>query len=636
MRRFSIIKELSSNLCDIFFESTGDLMLHLDADGTILNCNGAFCRTFGFKKEEVIGKKCYSVVHKTEFYIEECPLKRSKVSRQREEMEMKIGDRFFRVTTEPIFNKDGEISGFAHIATDITSYKSLINRLEESEFRFKELFNNSKDGQLIMTDIFIDANERMAEIFKCKISDIINKRPSDFSPLFQPDGSRSYEKSNTLINMALSGVEQEFYWQHIDINGNPIDTIVHLKKIKIKEKDLLLATVRDISEQLFYEKIKRMLNEKINLLQKAESYQNVIPGIVHDLNNSLMAASGTLDLITDRTLLEKDIFRQLKSSIEKAYRFSESLINIVTGRGEEALSVEINSLILDMVKWVHPRQRHNIKITFQSERDKIFILGFELKLQQIVMNLLINSIEAIGNRDGEIKVTTGYKFYSKDELRKNLTQTELLEGEFIFIRVEDNGCGMSEETLKKMFEPFFTTKSYGKGLGMLSIKNAVEAHRGGILVHSIEQRGTTFEIILPQRDKTNYRVESPEVEETFERDNKLIVIIDSDELVRITANRLITSLSLNAITTSNNKEAIDFIQKNSNNVFAVIIDIELAKENDSAIINEITEINDKIKIILSSGYYDSLFFSKLAHKKNISFIPKPYNITELKKLLFEK
>ncbi|MGB9600997.1 MAG: PAS domain-containing protein, partial [Myxococcota bacterium] len=391
IRRFSIIKELSSNLCDIFFESTGDLMLHLDADGTILNCNGAFCRTFGFKKEEVIGKKCYSVVHKTEFYIEECPLKRSKVSRQREEMEMKIGDRFFRVTTEPIFNKDGEISGFAHIATDITSYKSLINRLEESEFRFKELFNNSKDGQLIMTDIFIDANERMAEIFKCKISDIINKRPSDFSPLFQPDGSRSYEKSNTLINMALSGVEQEFYWQHIDINGNPIDTIVHLKKIKIKEKDLLLATVRDISEQLFYEKIKRMLNEKINLLQKAESYQNVIPGIVHDLNNSLMAASGTLDLITDRTLLEKDIFRQLKSSIEKAYRFSESLINIVTGRGEEALSVEINSLILDMVKWVHPRQRHNIKITFQSERDKIFILGFELKLQQIVMNLLINS-----------------------------------------------------------------------------------------------------------------------------------------------------------------------------------------------------------------------------------------------------
>ncbi|MGC8928025.1 MAG: PAS domain-containing protein [Myxococcota bacterium] len=620
----------------MFFESTGDLMLHLDADGTILNCNGAFCRTFGFKKEEVIGKKCYSVVHKTEFYIEECPLKRSKVSRQREEMEMKIGDRFFRVTTEPIFNKDGEISGFAHIATDITSYKSLINRLEESEFRFKELFNNSKDGQLIMTDIFIDANERMAEIFKCKISDIINKRPSDFSPLFQPDGSRSYEKSNTLINMALSGVEQEFYWQHIDINGNPIDTIVHLKKIKIKEKDLLLATVRDISEQLFYEKIKRMLNEKINLLQKAESYQNVIPGIVHDLNNSLMAASGTLDLITDRTLLEKDIFRQLKSSIEKAYRFSESLINIVTGRGEEALSVEINSLILDMVKWVHPRQRHNIKITFQSERDKIFILGFELKLQQIVMNLLINSIEAIGNRDGEIKVSTGYKFYSKDELRKNLTQTELLEGEFIFIRVEDNGCGMSEETLKKMFEPFFTTKSYGKGLGMLSIKNAVEAHRGGILVHSIEQRGTTFEIILPQRDKTNYRVESPEVEETFERDNKLIVIIDSDELVRITANRLITSLSLNAITTSNNKEAIDFIQKNSNNVFAVIIDIELAKENDSAIINEITEINDKIKIILSSGYYDSLFFSKLAHKKNISFIPKPYNITELKKLLFEK
>lgn len=550
-------------------------------------------------------------------------------------MEMVIGEKYFRVTTDPILDNDNNIIGYVHIATDITNYRKLINRLEESESKFRELFNYSKDGQIIMTDVFVDTNERMAQIFRCKKSDIIGKRPSDFSPIFQPDGSNSFEKSNSLINMALSGVEQEFYWQHIDIRGNPIDTIVHLKNIKIGGKDFLLATVRDISEQLFYDKIKKTLQEKINLLEKAESYQNVIPGLVHDLNNSLMAASGSLDLLTGENLLTNNIFLQLKNSFDKAKRFSESLMSIVIGREEKRLSIEINSLISDMIKWVHPKQKYNIQIKFQPETDKILIKGFELKLQQIVMNLLINAIEAIGHREGEIKVSTGYKFYSNEQLKKNRAETELIEGKYAFIRVEDNGCGMSEETIKRMFEPFFTTKAYGKGLGMLSIKNAVEAHGGGIFVQSVEQKGTTFEIIFPIEENINYHPKPISQKGKGDEEGKFVLVIDNDELVKITATRLISSLSYKALALSNSFEAIEFVQKNKD-VFAIIIDIDIAKQNNSEIINKINEINNQIKIIISSGYYDNLFFSQFGKNNNIIFIPKPYDLTELKKAFSKK
>jgi len=197
--------------CEKFFDASSDLMLYLDKDGTILNCNRAFLAIFNLNKEEVLGKKCFEVVHRTGFHVEGCPLIKSKKSLKREEMEMAVEDKVFRVTVDPIIDEKEEITGFVHLATDITNYKMLIKNLEESESKFRELFNTSKDGQLIMKEIFVDTNDRMAEIFKCKKSDIIGKRPADFSPLFQPDGSNSFEKSNSLINMALSGVEQEFY-----------------------------------------------------------------------------------------------------------------------------------------------------------------------------------------------------------------------------------------------------------------------------------------------------------------------------------------------------------------------------------------------------------------------------------------
>ncbi|MCX7944805.1 MAG: PAS domain-containing protein [Deltaproteobacteria bacterium] len=492
------MKELKSDLYEVFFNASNDLMLFLSKEGVVLECNKAFLSMFNLKKEDVIGKRCFEVVHKTGFHVEGCPLLKAQGSRKREEMEMIVGDRVFRVTVDPILDNEGNIEGFAHLATDITNYKSLIKSLEDSESKFRELFNASKDGQIIMREIFLDTNDRMAEIFKCNKSDIIGKRPADFSPLYQPDGSSSFEKSNTLINMALSGVEQEFYWQHIDKDGNPVDAIVHLKKITINNSSYLLATVRDISEQLFYEKVKKTLDDKVNLLERAESMQNIVPGVIHDLNNAITTTMGLLDLINREEFLRDPMFIQLKNSMEKIRRFSDSIINIVNGRLERPQEVEINGLIDEIIRWLKPKQRENIKIMFNRTEKRIVISGYPLRIQQIVMNLLLNSIEAIGNRGGEIIIQTGRRFYSKAEISNNLASTNIVEDEYVYIVVEDNGCGMSKQTMSKLFEPFFTTKSYGKGLGMLSVKNAVEIHNGGIFVESVEQKGTRFEVILPR------------------------------------------------------------------------------------------------------------------------------------------
>jgi len=210
-----------------------------------------------------------------------------------------------------------------------------------------------------------------------------------------------------------------------------------------------------------------------------------------------MTAAGSLDLVTEEETEKNPHLSQTKKSIEKIQRFSASLVRIVEGKTEEPQIVEINSLVSEIIRWVNPRHKLNTKVIFKPSEERITISGFDLRIQQIVMNLLINSIEAIGNRGGEITIMTGRRIFGAEELKENLTSSNLPEGEYAFIQIEDNGCGMSKETQKKMFEPFFTTKSYGKGLGLLSVRTAVEMHNGGIFVESVEQKGTKFEIILP-------------------------------------------------------------------------------------------------------------------------------------------
>jgi len=617
-------------LCERFFEASSDLMLYLDRDGNILNCNSAFLRAYNLTRDEVIGKKCHSIVHNAIFHIEGCPLLRAKESKIREEMEMIIGERTFRVSVDPILDDKGEISGFVHIATDITSYKDLIIRLKESESRFKELFDSSKDGQIIMTDIFLEVNDRMAEIFSCEKKDLIGKHPADFSPKIQPDGSSSIVKSNTLINMALSGVEQEFYWQHIDIKGRPIDTIVHLKKIVLGGKDYLLATVRDISEQIAYEKIKRILDDKISLLNKAESLSNLIPGVVHDVNNALMMVYENIDALK-RDLSNHPNFQQLSISIEKIKGLINSLNYIITNKDESPQIFDLNNIVEETIKWLRPHRRKNLEITYKPDMSIPQITGFPLRIQQAIMNFIINSIEAIGNRDGMIRVTTGKKMYNSKILAQNRLNTDLTEGEYVFARIEDNGCGMSRETMQKIFEPFFTTKSYGRGLGMVSAKNSIEAHNGGLIVESEEGRGTTFEILLPLT--TEAKRELGKEGSPHRITGKNILVVDSDTSIQNIVLRMISSMNHQGIAAENLKKGIEIIKEKKGDFCLILIDIDTIDINDKDIISEIHNISRDIKIAFVGNYYIQRLIEQLFRDIRVYFLKKPFTTDDLERLL---
>ncbi len=631
------MKDLKPELCEIFFNASHDLMLYLDNSGTILNCNNAFCEFSKMKKEDIIGKKCYEIVHKLKTHENGCPLLKTINTFKREEMEMFAGDKVFRVTVDPIIDETNRITGFVHVATDITNYKTLIKKLQENEEKFRELFNRSNEGQLIMQKTFVDANDRMAEIFKCKKEDIIGKHPADFSPRFQPDGSSSLEKSNSLINMALSGVDQYFYWQHTDINGKPIDTNVHLKKIVLNGEDFLLATVRDISEELFYEKIKKALDEKINLLNRAESLQNITLGLLHDLNNVIMVILGCVDLLSHKTDVNNPVFIQMKTAIEKAKRFTDTLYKVTSGSKKEIVSHNLNTVVETTLNWIKPLKKEHIAVEKYLDNSIPPVMGNELSTQQIVMNLIINSIEAIGNRQGKIVVKTGVRDYSKEELQSNRVNTQLNAGKHIFFEIKDNGCGMSEEIQKKIFEPFFSTKFYGKGLGMISVKNAIESYNGGLLMESVEQKGTKFEVLFPICLDSAQREESAVIRENdsglAKERRDFVLIADRDDLVRGIVVRHVSQMNLKPIEATQNEDIRNIFSQYSDRISAVIIDATGSDINIVDTVSFIKKTTKDVIVIITGTFIDQNILKNFYNQYNVRFLTKPYTFESIKEIL---
>ncbi|NMB82760.1 MAG: PAS domain S-box protein [Ignavibacteria bacterium] len=242
---------------------------------------------FGIKKEEVLGKSIYQIfpginefglidvlkrVWKTgipEFF----PMKQYKDNRIHGWFENYV----YKLPT-------GEIVA---IYDDVTSKKQAEETILQERERYQVLFENSADGILIMSDVFEDCNPTALQIFGCEKEELIGHHPSEFSPEIQPDGSNSIIKANEKISLALTGTPQKFYWQHKRKNGELIDVEVALNKITLEEKTLLQATLRDISERLYAERLQNVIFKISEAAQTSEDINTLYKNL-HEIISELI------------------------------------------------------------------------------------------------------------------------------------------------------------------------------------------------------------------------------------------------------------------------------------------------------------------------------------------------------------
>ncbi len=255
------------------------------------------------------------------------------------------------------------------------------------------------------------------------------------------------------------------------------------------------------------------------------------------------------------------------------------------------------------------------------------------QIRQIVMNLITNASDAIGEGSGTITIRTGTVEASEKDLRQTYLADNLRPGLYVSLEIADSGCGMDEQTLAKIFDPFFSTKFTGRGLGLAAVLGIVRRHQGALQVESEPGRGTCFRVLFPAVEAED---EAARVEIATASDwagTGKVLVVDDEQAVREIAGEMLKHLGFEALTAGTGKQALNIFHQHAPDLRAVILDLTMPDMDGELVLSRMRQLSQNARFILSSGYHESDIVSRLGKKVVRGYLQKPYGREQLSRVL---
>jgi CheY-like chemotaxis protein len=303
-----------------------------------------------------------------------------------------------------------------------------------------------------------------------------------------------------------------------------------------------------------------------------------------------------------------------------------------SGKGKFVIeNINLNLLLEDMLHMleVSISKKAVLRLNLIPELPSVEVDATQIR--QIIMNLVINASEAIGEKSGVIAVTTGCMDCNKDYLKDVWLADNLYQGLYVYLEIADTGCGMDEHTRAKIFDPFFTTKFTGRGLGMAAVLGIVRGHKGAIRVYSELGKGTSFKILLPASDRPVSIFNHNKVEDNW-KGSGTVLLVDDEETVRGIGKEMLQEFGFTTITANDGREAVE-IFKTTPGISLVILDLTMPHMDGEQCFRELKQLNPDIKVIMSSGFSEHEVTQKFMGKGLAGFIQKPYKLSDLKEAI---
>lgn len=402
-------------------------------------------------------------------------------------------------------------------------------------------------------------------------------------------------------------------------------------RISICGEDRVMSVIRDISDRRKAEQERQQLEDQVRHAQKLESLGILAGGIAHDFNNLLTAIMGNTSLAmlnTEDQKTNKNLQNIEKASLRAADLCSQLLA--YSGKGKFVVdAININDLVNEMSKLLYVSISKKVRIEYNfADQIKLFEAD-PTQIRQIVMNLITNASEAIGDKNGKIQISTGTESCSREYLKNTFFDDNLNEGDYVFIEVSDNGSGMNEETILKIFDPFFTTKFTGRGLGLAAVIGIVRGHKGAIVIKSQKSKGTRFKIYFPVSTITQRELKTNDPHLLDWKGKGTVLVVDDDHFIRSLGKITLEQAGLEVITAIDGKDAVNIYKKNYGHINLVLMDMTMPKLNGEEAFKKMQEINSDVKVILSSGYSEQEATKKFNNSGLRGFLQKPYKPTDL-------
>jgi PAS domain S-box-containing protein len=397
--------------------------------------------------------------------------------------------------------------------------------------------------------------------------------------------------------------------------------------------------VMDTTERKYAEEERQKLELQFQQAQKLESLGVLSGGIAHDFNNILTIILGHCYILKDCIDSDSERDSHVRMIESAANRAADLCRQMLAYAGKSPLlqtEFSMWMLVDEIVKMLSSAIKKNVTISSNMMSDMPMIVGDSSQIQQVVMNLIINAGEAIGDNPGTISV--GLKKISIVPAREEIDYfgTRILPGNYACLEVSDTGCGMSDETKLRVFEPFYTTKFTGRGLGMSAILGIVKAHNGTLQMTSTSGAGTTFKVYLPLVfTQSQIEPASPVDVAELPVSQVTVLLVDDESSLLMMESTLLKSIGFTTVTAANGREAVELYKLRGNEFDLVMLDLIMPEMGGIEAYHELRKINKTVPIIICSGYGAEAATDITSTDDKASFLHKPYNPVELCKLLKE-
>jgi signal transduction histidine kinase len=391
----------------------------------------------------------------------------------------------------------------------------------------------------------------------------------------------------------------------------------------------------DVTAARRSEEERRRLERQMEQAQRTESLGVLAGGIAHDFNNLLAAIQANVVFLrTQRP--DSGVVEACLADVESAARTAAGLCQQMLAYAGRAPFVaeplDLGVLVRDMVQLLRSTVSRKLGLDLRLAEGLPLLRGDPSQLRQVVMNLVINAAESMGDGVGSVTVTTGALGAGPERLREAMLGEALVEGTYVFLEVADTGCGMDVETQRRIFEPFFTTKFAGRGLGLSAVLGIIRQLRGGIELESAPGRGTRFRVLLPAMETVAPSAERPVAAGDWTGEG-LVLVVDDDPAIRRALRRLLHRFGLEVLEAGGGAEGIELYRHNADRIRASVVDLTMPDVDGVETLRALRRLDPDAYVLVASGYSEGEVEARFGDERPDGFVQKPFDVDALREHL---
>jgi len=501
----------------------------------------------------------------------------------------------------------------------------LAHQLRESEARFRSVAETASCAIFIFSDRIEYMNEAGSRITGYSLEEIVG------NPLLKLVHPLDQElvKSRARARLRGDSVPLRYEFRLLTKAGEIRWIDFAAGTVTLGDRVLGLGTAFDVTERVRANEARVKVERQLLEAQKLESLGLLAGGVAHDFNNLLTVIQGNAGMARE-AMDEPEIAAGCLRNIEETCRRAADLVRQMlaySGRGRVQVQLlDLNRLIQEIAQLLSVSIPKAIALRFELAAALPPVSGDAAQLQQVVMNLVTNAAEAIGEAEGCVTLRSGCRELGETDVTGLRVAEALNPGSFVYLEVVDSGSGMDRETQARIFDPFFTTKFAGRGLGLAAMQGIVRGHGGGVEIQSSPGAGTLFRVYLPAQSGT---IDTAEVEPSLAQSRVtgagLVLVVDDEPGIREFVRRVLVRAGFDVMVAADGVEAIELVRSHQQELRLVLLDLTMPKLGGDEALLDMRALGFSGPVIRWSGYAES----DVSPDSYTAFLRKPFSSEEL-------